>query len=156
MNNKPLETATISQKDVVDTMKALLYGYSGYDLSEKQKEGIFAFASELTGLSEDTLAEMANRPEPRWVKTDDFQYLRAKGNGVFELIEANYCDGKYAISEAEEVDINNYLNADGSYTEEASSIIKAYYHDDGDFNASWGDRGMRTHPGALHGDRGIP
>ena len=49
--------STISQKEIVDTLRSLEYGYSGYSIKEDRLEGAYLFASELTGLSVDSLAE---------------------------------------------------------------------------------------------------
>lgn len=63
----------------------------------------------------------------KWIKTDDFQYLRKLDSGVYELIEANYVDGKYAISEADKVIIDGYLDEDGNYNAWGVDIISGYY-----------------------------
>ena len=51
---------TISTKEVVDTLRSLEYGYSGYSIKDDRLEGAYIFVSELTGLSADALNEMIN------------------------------------------------------------------------------------------------
>ena len=49
---------TLSVKCVVDTLRAIKYGYSGYSIKDDRLEGAYILASELTGLSIDALNEM--------------------------------------------------------------------------------------------------
>ena len=51
------EARTISQKEVIDTLRSLEYGYSGYSIKDERLEGAYLLASELTGLSIDALNE---------------------------------------------------------------------------------------------------
>lgn len=51
---------SISRKDVIDTLRALEYGYSGYTIKDDRLEGAYIFASELTGLSVDAIASYAS------------------------------------------------------------------------------------------------
>lgn len=50
----------ISAKSVVDTLRAIEYGYSGYSIKNDRLEGAYVLASELTGLSIDTLSSYVN------------------------------------------------------------------------------------------------
>ena len=58
MAEKILEVDTISQKDVVDTLRSLEYGYSGYSIRDDRLEGAYIFASELLGKSVDAIANV--------------------------------------------------------------------------------------------------
>lgn len=51
---------TFSPKEIADTLKSLVYGYSEVSLTEEERNGAYAFASELLGVSEDALAEYVN------------------------------------------------------------------------------------------------
>lgn len=50
----------ISVKAVVDTLRAIKYGYNGYSVKDDRLEGAYIFASELTGLSIDALGSYVN------------------------------------------------------------------------------------------------
>ena len=41
----------ISTKEIVDTLKAIRYGYSGWTIKDDRLEGAYILASELTGKS---------------------------------------------------------------------------------------------------------
>ena len=77
--------------------------------------------------------------EGEWECTDDLQRGRMLIPGTYELIEANYVDGKYLISEPDIVDTYDYVSDDGTYSEEARNIISSYYHDADGFDASCSD-----------------
>lgn len=51
------EVSTISQKEVIDTLRSLEYGYSGYSIQDDRLEGAYLLASELTGISVDAINE---------------------------------------------------------------------------------------------------
>ncbi len=58
-----IETAkTLSPQNVVDTLKAIQYGYAGWTIKDDRLEGAYVLASELTGLSVDALGEMVENP----------------------------------------------------------------------------------------------
>ena len=48
---------TISGKDIIDTIRSLEYGYSGYSIQDDRLEGAYLLASELTGMSVDAINE---------------------------------------------------------------------------------------------------
>lgn len=73
-----------------------------------------------------------------WIKTDDFQYCRKIEENKYKIIEANYCDGKYAINEGKIINLKDWIR-DGSYTKECASIISSYYSDIKEFENSCGD-----------------
>ena len=121
--------------------EAVLFDENGSELthSDVSDEYVGEWELEYDGITYVGVIEIASS----WEKTDDMQYLRYLGNRTFELIEANYCEDKYVISEAEVIDLAEYVNPDGTYTKEASSIIASYYHNDESFNSSWLDKYMR-------------
>ena len=47
-----------SQKDLIDTMRSIEYGYNGWTVTQDQKDGIYAFLSELTGKSVNELTAL--------------------------------------------------------------------------------------------------
>ena len=59
---KVTDIDTISAKSVVDTLRALEYGYSGWTLKNDRLEGAYILASELTGLSVDALNSCVSKP----------------------------------------------------------------------------------------------
>ena len=59
---KVTDIDTISAKSVVDTLRALEYGYSGWTLKNDRLEGAYILASELTGLSVDALNNCVSKP----------------------------------------------------------------------------------------------
>ena len=56
----PCDIDTISTETVVETLRNLEIGCNGYSLKDDKLEGAYLFASELTGLSVDTLNEYVN------------------------------------------------------------------------------------------------
>lgn len=59
--NRICKQPTISQKEVVDTLRSIVYGYSGWTIKDERLEGAYIFASELTGMSTDRLEEEINK-----------------------------------------------------------------------------------------------
>ena len=57
--------STFSPREVVDTLKSVVYGYAGHDLSEDEKNGCYIMASELLGVSVDALNEEVERTAER-------------------------------------------------------------------------------------------
>ncbi len=51
------EMATLSAKEVADTLKSLAHGNTGYSVSDSELSGAYKFAAELLGISEDALVE---------------------------------------------------------------------------------------------------
>lgn len=62
---QPLETGqkaeekneSIDKKSVLDTLRALEYGYSGYSINGDRLEGAYILASELTGMTVGEIGE---------------------------------------------------------------------------------------------------
>lgn len=73
-----------------------------------------------------------------WIQTDDFQYCRKIAEDKYELIQANYCEGDYIISEAGIVDLTEWIK-DGEYTEDCKLIIDSYYKNEKEFKESYLD-----------------
>ena len=72
-----------------------------------------------------------------WFNTDDLQRCRYLGYHRWHLIEANYADGKYLLSEDMVVDMTpggEWIKEDGSMTDRMQSIFESYYSNPDDFD----------------------
>lgn len=79
----------------------------------------------------------ANKDNAGWIKTDDYQYTKKIGNGYYHFIEARYIeDDRYLLCE-DIVDIKDYFNKDGSYTDDCKNIVNAYYESEQNFNNTY-------------------
>lgn len=65
-----------------------------------------------------------------YIWTDDLQVCKSLGERRYELMEANAIndgDDGYCISEPMVIDINDWHERKGVYTDEAKSVISSYY-----------------------------
>lgn len=79
----------------------------------------------------------ANKDNVGWIKTDDYQYTKKIGNGYYHFIEARYIEDDCYLLCEDIVDIKDYFNKDGSYTDECKEIISFYYGNEQNFNNAY-------------------
>lgn len=85
----------------------------------------------------------ANKDNVGWIKTDDYQYAKEIGNGYYHFFEARYIeDDRYLLCE-NIVDIKDYVDKDGFYTDDCKSIINAYYGNEQDFDNAYTNKEYR-------------
>lgn len=75
----------------------------------------------------------------KWIKTDDFQYVKPLGNRQFCCIDASECDEKHLMNQPKIVDLNGYMDKDG-YSEELKDIIKMYNKSVEEFQESYPEK----------------
>lgn len=79
---------------------------------------------------------------PGWIKTDDLQYVNHKKDGIYEIVEARYAEGRYIVCKGTVI-ISNWLDSDGNYDSDCARIITAYYDSVRDFTGRYLDEDTR-------------
>lgn len=77
-----------------------------------------------------------------YFQTDDLQYLKMLEKYMYHIIEARYAEDKYLICRAV-IDLDDYINSDGTYTDDCIDTIKAYYGSVEEFHDSYLDEDTR-------------
>ncbi|MBO5551449.1 MAG: hypothetical protein J5966_05770 [Lachnospiraceae bacterium] len=55
-----VKVSVFTEKEILDTLRSLQYGYNGYSIKDDRLEGAMILVSELTGMSLDAINEQIN------------------------------------------------------------------------------------------------
>lgn len=78
----------------------------------------------------------------RWQQTDERQYVQKISDGLYKLVEARHDTDRYIICMGD-VSIKDWIESDGSYSDDCRKIISQYYSSVQNFEESYEDRNMR-------------